>query len=118
MLELYFIFYRVPKMMTRLAREQGRSALGWSLLGISIWIGTEAVVIFGIGLLYGVGAVLFGWSMPVPEAIKIIAYVAALAAALLSVTILHRILNRKPRAESFISPPPPPDFRSETNRVV
>ena len=59
-LELYFLFYRVPKMMTRLARERGRSAWGWSLLGIGGWLGTELVVLLGAGFLYGVGAAVLG----------------------------------------------------------
>jgi hypothetical protein len=41
MLELYFVLYRIPKMMTQLARERHRSAVAWSLFGILAWIGAE-----------------------------------------------------------------------------
>jgi hypothetical protein len=116
-LELYFILYRVPKMMTRLARERNRSALGWSLMGIAVWIGAEILVVFGLALLYGIGSIVFDWPMPIPDGVKLIAYILALVAALGSVTMLSRILGRVPKEDSFVSPPPPPDFHSESNRV-
>ena len=58
MLELYFLIYRIPKMMTRLARERNRSALAWSLMGVGAWLGAELFVLFGAGLIYGTGSVL------------------------------------------------------------
>lgn len=115
MLELYFLFYRVPKMMTRLARERNRSALRWGLLGMAAWVGAEFVLLFGFGILYGIGEIFLGWPAPIPAGVKLVTYVLALAAALLSVTIVSRILTRKPKEESFLAPPPPPDFRSESN---
>ncbi len=36
---LYFIFYRIPKMMSSLAKERSRSVPGWSVLGITAWVG-------------------------------------------------------------------------------
>lgn len=116
MLELYFIFYRVPKMMTRLAREQGRSALGWSLLGIATWIGVEILVTFAAGIIYGLGAILLGWPRVMPPGAKLTAYILALVTAIGSVTILSRILSRKPK--ELVSPPLPPDFHSESDRVI
>ncbi len=116
--ELYFIFYRVPKMMTRLARERNRSALKWSLLGMGAWVVAEFVVLFGSGTLYGIGAIFLAWPMPIPEVVKVIVYVLGLVAALLSVTIVSRILTRKPRERSFLAPPPPPDFHSESDHAI
>jgi hypothetical protein len=117
-LELYFIFYRVPKMMTHLARERKRSALRWSLLGAGAWVGAEFIVLFGSGMLYGIGAIVLGWPMPVPVGVTLIAYVLALGAALASTTIVSRILTLKPKEELFRTPPPPPDFHSESNRAI
>lgn len=117
MLELYFIIYRVPKMMTRLARERNRSAILWSLLGIAVWVGAEIVVMFAIGLLYEVGMMVFDWPEPMSPGVKLIAYIVALLAALGSVTVVSRILGRMPTEHSFAVPPPPPDFHSESNRV-
>jgi len=107
MLELYFIFYRIPKMMTRLAREQHRSAIVWSLIGIGTWIATELVVGFSAGLFYGIGAALWGWPSR-PQSLNFFIYVLALVAALGSVTLVSRLLTRKRRDESFLPPPPPP----------
>ena len=118
MLELYFILYRVPKTMTRLARERNRSAIAWSLLGIAVWIGAELVVMFGFGMLYGLGILIFNWPEDIPAGLKLLAYVVALLGALGSVTLLSRILRRLSVEESFAPPPPPPDFDSEPNRVA
>ncbi|HMH41889.1 MAG TPA: hypothetical protein VK557_00275 [Pyrinomonadaceae bacterium] len=116
-LELYFLFYRVPRMMTRLARERGRSALGWSLLGIGAWVGAELVVLLGAGFLYGIGEAIFGWPMPIPTGFKALAYVLSLVAALLSATLISRILMRTPTEKHFPVPPPPPEFSREPERV-
>jgi hypothetical protein len=113
MLELYFLFYRVPKMMTRLARERNRSAVAWSLLGIGAWIGAELVVIFGGGLLYGVGMFMFGWSDDIPAGVQILLYVLALAGALGSVSIVRRILQSRSLEKFEPLPPPPPTFSQE-----
>jgi hypothetical protein len=60
MLELYFLIYRIPRMMTRLARERNRSALAWSLMGVGAWLGAELFVLFDASLIYVTGSVLFG----------------------------------------------------------
>lgn len=116
MLELYFLLYRIPKMMTRLARERNRSAIAWSLIGIGSWIGAELVVGFTAGLIYAIGVELWGWPSQ-SAGFNLLVYVIALAGALVSVTIVSRILTRQPRTESFLPPPPPPqEFRdSEGN---
>jgi hypothetical protein len=118
MLELYFILYRVPKTMTRLARERNRSAVAWSLIGIGAWIGAELLVGFTVAAFYAVGIVFWGW----PEessAPNVVAYLAALVAALVSVHIVTRILMNLPREKTFLSPPPPPLFpTSETDHEV
>jgi hypothetical protein len=112
-LELYFLFYRLPKMMTRLARERGRSALRWSLAGIGAWVGAELAVLLSAGIVYGVGAELLDWPMPVPSGFKALAYLLALLAALLSATLVSRILTRKRSGGSLLPPPPPRDFSQE-----
>jgi Kef-type K+ transport system membrane component KefB len=112
-LELYFLLYRVPKMMTRLARERGLSALRWSLLGIGAWLLSEFAVIFGAGLFYGIGVEFFDWPMPVHPGFKGLAYLLALVAALLSTTFVSRILMRKTK-QDFPVPPLPPEFSRES----
>ena len=56
MLELYFLFYRIPKMMTRLAREQNRSAIAWAFLGFGPRFPPELFLGFRGGVFLGKGA--------------------------------------------------------------
>jgi|SRR5882672_279683 len=117
MLELYFLLYRIPRMMTRLARERQRSALAWSLIGVASWIAAEVFVGFMFGVVYGIGVELWGWPTRSPG-LNLLAYVLALAGALGAVTLVSRLLTRKPREESFLPPPPPPTFQDpEGNHV-
>jgi len=102
--------------MTRLARERNRSAIKWSLLGIAAWIGGEFFVLFAVGFLYEVGAIAFGWPERAPAGLLFFAYVLALVGAILSVTMVARILRSKSLPESFPVPPPPPQF-PETGEI-
>ena len=114
MLELYFIFYRVPKMMTRLARERHRSALLWSLLGIGTWIGAEMSVIFTLTFVYHVGIAAADWADPQPAGLRFVTYLFGLVGALVAITLLQRILSSKSAHRYQPTPPPPPTF-SENN---
>jgi hypothetical protein len=111
MLELYFIFYRVPKMMTRIAREQNRSALAWSLLGIGTWIGAEIFVAFGLTLIYEAGVAAADWTTPEPAGLRFATYLLGLVAAFLSVTGLRRLLESKGPSQYQ----PPPIFSDKIN---
>jgi hypothetical protein len=113
MFELYFVLYRVPKMMSRLARERNRSAVAWSLLGIAAWVGAEFVVMLGAGIIYGLGSIFLGWEEEMPAGVRILSYVLALAAALGGVALVRRILSSKSpdhpgSPDRFATPPPPP----------
>lgn len=109
MLELYFILYRIPKTMTRLARARNRSAIAWSLIGIGAWLATEIVVGFTGGSLYGIGVFLWGWPRRSPG-FSLLLYIVALVAAVGSISVVSRILSRKDTEGSFPVPPPPPQF--------
>jgi len=115
-LELYFLFYRVPKMMSRLAREHGQSALRWSLLGIGAWLVAEFGVLITAGVIYALGVEILDWPMPMHPGFKGLAYLLSLIAALLSPTLLARILTRKSKQE-FSSPPPPPELSQESDNA-
>lgn len=111
MIELYFLIYRIPKMMTALARERNRSALAWSLMGIAAWIGGEFVVAVILGLVYGLGSAILGWPGKPPGLFVLFSYVATIGAAIGSLTLVRRVLSNKSRdKDSFPLPPPPPRF--------
>jgi hypothetical protein len=110
MVELYFLLYRIPKMMSRLARERGRSAVKWSLLGMAAWIGAEFVVAFGLGIAYGILNLMFGFSEEIPTGFRFIAYILSLLAAITAVTLVQRVLTAKSSPDQWATPPPPPHF--------
>jgi hypothetical protein len=110
MVELYFLLYRIPQMMTRLARERNRSAFTWSLIGIGAWIGAEFVVMFGAGLIYGTGTALLGWPEKIPAGLQLLFYLLALGAAITSVTLVRRFLRNQSDEKFVPLPPPPPMF--------
>ena len=109
MLELYFVLYRIPKIMSELARERQRSALTWSLIGIFAWLGAELFVAFGVGLIYGIAALALEWPEEPPTELTLLTYVVALGAAIGSFFLVKKILSTRPKSE-FLQPPPPPAF--------
>ena len=113
MLELYFIFYRVPKTMTRIAREQNRSALAWSLIGIGTWIGAELFVVFTVTFIYQIGVAAADWADPEPAGLRFVTYLVSLVAAVLALTGLTRRLESK--APYQYQPPQPPRFADKIN---
>ncbi|HEX8922607.1 MAG TPA: hypothetical protein VF766_14125, partial [Pyrinomonadaceae bacterium] len=65
-------------MMSQLARERNRSALGWSVIAIVAWLGSELVVIFVYSFIYQVGEDLWGWPQSPPAGLLFLVYVLAL----------------------------------------
>jgi hypothetical protein len=111
MLELYFIFYRIPKMMSQLARERQRSAVAWSLIGIAAWLGAEIVVVMGVAMTYAIVSIMTEGdvSEEFPPVLRAVTYIAALGAAIGSFLLAKRVLTSRPKP-AFEPPPPPPTF--------
>ena len=108
MIELLFIIFRLPRIMSQLARERNRSAIGWSLAAILAWIGTEVLIVLGYFVVYEIGKAQWGWSEREPRGLLLLIYIIALIAALVSADIVRRILRSMPPLET--PPPPPPQF--------
>lgn len=109
MLELYFVLYRIPKMMSQLARERGRSPVAWSFIGIGAWIGAELAVSVTVVLVY---AILVGFDDSadgIPPGVSGVAYVVSLVGAIIAVSLVRRVLRSQPQHD-FELPPPPPTF--------
>ena len=117
MLELYFLFYYVPKTMSRLARERGRSKLAWSLIGIGAWIGAELAVGFSFGVIQAIGVLWWDWPETESGGLMVAAYLCALGAAIGSFMIVSRILRGKTSRAAFPVPPPPPNFSENVPTV-
>lgn len=110
MLELYFLIYRIPRMMTRLARERNRSALKWSLFAVFAWLGAEFLVMFMAGAGYATASLVFGWSAEMPAGFTFLMYIVALAAAIGAAALVRKILISKSAENDQPLPPPPPAF--------
>jgi hypothetical protein len=111
MIELYFVFYWVPKKMAALARERKRSVVLWALAGIFSWIGAEFFVFICAGIVYGLGQAIWGWPQEEPGGVMALLYIAALGAAIGGFTIVRKILTSLPVVgEPAELPPPPPRF--------
>ena len=111
MLELYFICYRIPRMMSKLARDRQRSPVIWSLIGIGAWLGAEFFVLISFGTTYGIVSLLTESdtsSLPkrMPPELRGVVYILALGAAILSLLLTKRFLTSRPRPDLY--PPPPP----------
>ncbi len=95
MLELIFLFIVIPMRMSRLARERNRSALKWSLATMGVWIGMEMVV--GTVLIFLIFLCSYLWRTPEdPEKMSGLAYIPALAAALIGAEFMIRRLRAQP----------------------
>ena len=110
MVELYFLLYRIPRMMTQLARERNRSAVAWSLIGVGAWLGAELVALVGAGLIYGAGTAIFGWPRKISPGLQFLLYILALCAAITSVTLVRWFLRSRTEEKQVSLPPPPPSF--------
>ena len=109
MIELYFILYRVPKMMTALARERQRSALLWSLLGILAWLGAELTFGLAAGISYGIGQAAGLFPTGESPLFLLLLYLGSLASAVGGFTLVRNVLRSMPMPTT-VAPPPPPSF--------
>jgi hypothetical protein len=109
MIELYFILYRVPKMMTALARERQRSALLWSLVGIFAWLGAEIAFGLAAGIGYGLGQAAGLFPTGESPLFLLLLYVGSLASAVGGFTLVRGVLRSMPVPTAAV-PPPPPSF--------
>lgn len=111
MLELYFLLYRIPKMMTQAARKQRRSAVAWSLIGIGVWVFVQFVVAFVLTIGYEIASVALDRPADARPLFRLVTYLISLTAAVISVLLVRRRLLATPQASFYHSPPPPPTFR-------
>lgn len=108
MIELYFLIFRLPRMMSQLARERNRSVVGWTFAAIAAWIGAELMVGVCYSFIYEIGVRQWGWPEQESRGVLLLVYLVALGAAILGATIVRRVLRSIPVNQPL--PPPPPQF--------
>src|SRR5688572_2223343 len=101
MVELYFLLFRIPWMMTRAARQRNRSALAWSLIGIAAWLVAEFSVIVLLAIIYGFIAIFLDWPLRIPLGLRFLTYLLSLGAAIISVILVRRYLVSTSLHRSF-----------------
>jgi hypothetical protein len=110
MVELFFIAYHIPRTMSRLARENRRSSIAWSLIGAGAWLAGQFIVALVFVAIYGTGIALLGWSNDYSDALVRFVYAAALAAGGVCLILAERRLYSRAGVKSYTLPPPPPKF--------
>jgi len=81
------------------------------LHGLLPSVGAEFAVALGLGLIYGLTAFFMGWREEIPVGLRLLTYIFALVAAILSVTLVKRILSSKDTNQTLPFPPAPLSFR-------
>ena len=104
MLEILVIVI-VSNKIAAMQREKGRTAAGYVVLFIALWLGGE---IFG-AIAGVVASLLMDRGGPDNDGFFVV-YILALIAALTSTTTVSRILASKSARQVLPSPPPPPEF--------
>ena len=104
---LFFVF---AWLAYKKANENGRSGIAWAAITAAVFIGTQLIVGFGVGLLLGV-ALALGYLQGDPFQdysilISIVGVVFSIGASFL----ILRFLNKAPEDDSFSPPPAPPTF--------
>lgn len=92
----------------RKAKETGRNAIPWAIAGAAVFIGTQFLVSFAIGMFLGIGQLLWGWSDAIYDTIELPGTIVAIAASFFTSWLLLRYLDKNPEDAAFDSPPPPP----------
>jgi hypothetical protein len=99
MFELYFLLIHIPRRVRALAKERRQSALAWSLMTISVWVGCEIAVYLIAGVLIAINEEFekSGWFL-------FATYFLALAAAALSASLIIGKLRKMPVARGDEAP--------------
>jgi len=92
------------------AKSTGRSGVLWALIVAGVYIGTQLLLALGIGLFLGIGVELFGWSETAYDDFNLLITAVCIIASFGSVWLVFRYLDKMPKDETYIVPPPPPAF--------
>lgn len=98
----------------RKAKDTGRNAIKWAFIAVAVFVGTQLIVGLGVGIMLGFGMALFGWSQEITEGVYTIPVtLVAIFASFGTTWLLLRYLDKTPEEETFVTPPPPPNFNGD-----
>jgi hypothetical protein len=92
------------------AKDTGRNPFLWAVICGGTFLGVQLLVGLGIGMFLGLGIALWGWDESVFEKSDVWINLASIAASIIALLILFKILDRLPVQQSTVPPPPPPTF--------
>lgn len=92
------------------ARDSGRNAILWAAISGGAYIGVQLLVGIGMGAVMGFGIAAFGWPESVLDSYQIVATIGGIVAAVATILLIFRYLDRVPDEPVFSEPPPPPTF--------
>ncbi len=96
----------------RKARDTGRNPILWAAICGGAFIGTQLLVTFGAGIVLGVGVALLGWKESLFEDLTWVITIVAFVLSVVVLWLLFKYLDRTPKEEPQI-PPPPPTFHRD-----
>ena len=111
MIAIIFVII-VSIQMYRAARDNGRNAVLWTIAGILTFFGIQFAVGIGIGVFFGIGAGIWGWSETLYEDYVALISWGALIPSVIALVVMLKYVSRirDDDSVSVSSPPPPPDF--------
>ena len=96
-MELIIILIFLPKRMSILAKERGRSSSAWTLAAIGSLLGGEFLIMLLWFVIYTIGVILFSWPANIErQPVTFAVYVTALVGGLVCADLVRRRLMSKP----------------------
>jgi len=94
------------------AKETGRNAWLWAIIGASVYIGSQLIVGLAVGVFLGFGVAFLDWPESVFEDYQLGITILGLLGAIAASWLLIKFLSRVPAEEPMMTapPPPPPQF--------
>ncbi len=98
----------------RKAKENGRNGILWALAAVATFIGTQLLVSLGLGMLIGLGQVMWGWGDDVYTTYEWPVTLVAIVASFVATLLLLRYIDSSPEPDTYVqAPPPPPTFGNQ-----
>ena len=110
MIELILLFYIIPKRIYPLAKEQGKSGLGWTVIAALAFMGGEMFIAFTAGLIYAIASVAMGWEIEMSGGVRLLLYIPSVICGFICFGLVEKYLRRQVTVEIHPLPPAPPTF--------